>query len=90
MKNGKRFRRPVLRAFSVFLLLMIFVQSQASACPVCYGNKESAEVEGARWAILFLMGVTGTVLSGVVAFVVYLRRRARLLQDEVIDVPSST
>lgn len=90
MSNAKTFRKMLQRCFSMLALLMLFVQSEALACPVCYGDKESAEVEGARWAIMFLLGVTGTVLSGVVAFVVHLRRRARLLQGGAADLTSST
>lgn len=70
-------------------VLAVFAETQALACPVCYGDKESAEVEGARWAIFFLLGVTGTVLSGVVAFVVHIRRRARSASPSTAEVPSS-
>lgn len=80
--NGTKIRKVLQRSFAVLGAMMLFVEAEALACPVCYGDKESAEVEGARWAILFLLGITGTVLSGVVAFVIHLRRRARLLQDE--------
>lgn len=77
MRNAKTIRMKLQRFLSLIVLVTLFVHSEALACPVCYGDKESAEVEGARWAILFLLGVTGTVLSGVIAFVVHLRRRAR-------------
>ncbi|MEX2117084.1 MAG: hypothetical protein WEB37_09360 [Bacteroidota bacterium] len=87
--NKQRLRRMAARAFSDALLLIVFVESQLLACPVCYGDKNSAEVEGARWAILFLLGVTGTVLSGVVAFVLHVRRRSRKAQDGTVDVRSS-
>lgn len=53
----------------------------AVSCPVCFGDKASAEVEGAKWAIVFLLGVTGTVLSGVVTFVLYMRKRGRMILD---------
>lgn len=62
---------------SVFLLLGPVMTEVAFSCPVCFGDKASAEVEGAKWAILFLLGVTGTVLSGVLTFILYLRKRAR-------------
>jgi len=81
--------RMTARVISTILLLGFLVESSLLACPVCYGNKDSAEVEGARWAILFLLGITGIVLSGVVAFVVRLRRRSQVALDSAVDVPSS-
>lgn len=82
MNNGKIRRKSFQRSAAVLGIMMLFAHSVALACPVCYGDKESAEVEGARWAIMFLLGVTGTVLSGVIAFVVHMRRRSRLIQNE--------
>jgi hypothetical protein len=64
-----------LLAISTILVFMV-LPDIAVSCPVCFGDKASAEVEGAKWAILFLLGVTGTVLSGVVTFVIYLRKRS--------------
>ena len=69
-------KRRVLVSMSVVILSAL--PDIAVSCPVCFGDKSSAEVEGARWAIVFLLGVTGTVLSGVLTFAIYLRRRARL------------
>ena len=62
----------------VSVLIVVVLQDVAVSCPVCFGDKASAEVEGAKWAILFLLGVTGTVLSGILTFVFYLRKRARM------------
>lgn len=87
--NRNLLLRMLSRAMVTVFVLAVFVETQALACPVCYGDKESAEVEGARWAIFFLLGVTGTVLSGVVAFVVHLRRRARNAPPSTAEVPNS-
>ena len=84
--SKKKIVRVAFRALAAVSFLVVFVETQALACPVCYGDKQSAEVEGARWAIFFLLGVTGTVLSGVVAFVVHIRRRSR---QAPVEVPSS-
>ncbi len=62
----------------VSIVILCILPDIAVSCPVCFGDKSSAEVEGARWAIVFLLGVTGTVLSGVLTFALYLRRRVRL------------
>ena len=65
-----------LLAFASFVLVSLIPDTVLS-CPVCFGDKASAEVEGAKWAILFLLGVTGTVLSGVASFMIYLRKRTK-------------
>lgn len=75
------------RSLFVLLLVLVSVHTSLQACPVCYGNAESAEVEGARWAILFLLGVTGMVLTGIISFVLRMRKRARLSGDT--HLPSS-
>ncbi len=45
------------------------------ACPSCFGAPDSPQTEGIKWAILSLLGITGTVLVGVGAFVLYLRKK---------------
>jgi hypothetical protein len=61
---------------------------RASACPVCFGDAQSAEVEGAKWAILFLVGLTGIVLAGIVAFAMHMRRRSRMTLGGTVHLPS--
>lgn len=81
-----RTRRHILRW--VFLIVLA-VPAVSSACPVCFGDAESAEVEGMKWAILFLVVLTGIVLSSIVAFAVYLRRRSKVLATDGLQVPRS-
>lgn len=73
-------------AFTAGLWILTGV-SQASACPVCYGASDSPMADGVNAAIIFLLGVTGTVLSGVVAFFVYMRKRTKLTLNNGIDYP---
>jgi heme/copper-type cytochrome/quinol oxidase subunit 2 len=80
-------RTALTRCLGLLFLFLVTVEQTAFSCPVCYGEKESAETEGARWAILFLLGVTGTVLTAIVAFVVRMRRRSRL--HSVSGMPTS-
>jgi hypothetical protein len=51
------------------------------ACPACFGAVEGPIADGVKLAILALLGVTGSVLSGFVAFFVYLARRARMVRE---------
>ena len=50
----------------------------ALACPVCFGQSDSPMAWGTNMAVFFMLGVTGVVLTGFGAFIVYLMRRAKL------------
>ena len=51
----------------------------ATACPSCYGAPDSPMTAGMNMAILSLLGITGVVLFAIAAFMVYLWRRAAML-----------
>lgn len=78
-----------MRRFLVFagIVLLVSFHSIAAACPSCYGDANSSETQGMQWAILSLLGVTGSVLVGMSAFFLYLRKRAlqlnRLFSDKL-------
>ncbi len=61
------------------------LQDIALACPTCYGDPSSSEVQGMKWAILSLLGITGTVLVGLSALFLYLRKRAIELNRRFSD-----
>ncbi|MEO8167919.1 MAG: hypothetical protein ABI623_06710 [bacterium] len=71
---------------AVFLSAVVHLVPQAlMACPSCYGDPSSSEVAGMKWAIFSLLGVTGTVLVGVSAFFLFLRKRAKELNNLFSD-----
>lgn len=76
-----------LRTTLLLLVISILAAPEVVACPVCYGASDSPMADGVNAAILFLLGVTGTVLSGFVALFLYLRRRAKLTLNGSFDVP---
>lgn len=47
------------------------------SCGTCYGDPNSAAVEGMNWAIIFLLGTTGSVLSGVVLSIISIGRKSK-------------
>lgn len=55
----------------------ILLAEPVLACPVCFGASDTPAVQGAKMAIIALLGVTGSVLGAFGAFFVYLMRRAR-------------
>lgn len=78
-----------LRRVGAFLVgLLMFSITQAAACPVCFGEKGSAATEGLNWAIMFLLGVTGTVLSAIGAFFLRMKKRSKMTLGGDIDPPS--
>jgi len=68
-------RRPVLVAAALLLLPTLL-----SACPVCFGDPNSAMVKGTNNGIFFLLGVIGFVQVGLGAMFVGFWRRARALR----------
>ena len=67
------------RLFAVALALVLVMPDLVVACPNCYGDPDSTMTQGLNVAILLLLGVTGTVLGGIVGFFFYLRQRAAMI-----------
>jgi hypothetical protein len=67
------------RLLLTFVLLA--VPRVALACPVCFGQSDSPMALAANMGILFMLGVTVSVLAAFACFFVYLMRRANLAAD---------
>ncbi len=50
------------------------------ACSVCYGDPNSAMSQGAQAGVLVLLGVVGTVLTGLASLLIFWMRRAAQLE----------
>ena len=77
-----------MKTKSIYLLAFLLIGCasllpihSARACPSCYGAADSSMTDAMNMAIFSLLGVTGSVLVGLVAFFVYLRRRARMINE---------
>jgi len=57
-------------------LLMTIGVTLSVACPLCFSQADAQTADGLNDALLLLMGLTGSVLGGIAAFVISLRRRA--------------
>jgi hypothetical protein len=64
----------------LFALVLAAVPRAALACPVCFGQSDSPLAAGTNMAIFFMLGLTGSVLAGFASFIVYLMRRARMME----------
>ena len=68
--------------FAVAGGILLVSCTMSRACPNCYGDPESAMTDGMNMAIISLLGITGSVLAGLVGFFIFLRRRFRLLNQQ--------
>ena len=62
------------------------ISSNVLGCPSCYGDPNSSATQGMNIAILSLLGVTGSVLGGVVAFFLYMRHRSLMIHRRFKDM----
>ncbi len=67
--------KRIVRNVVVVVLALVAAHTVAVACPTCFGAPDSPQTEGLKWAILSLLGITGTVLAGMSAFFFYLRKK---------------
>jgi len=63
-------------------VVLLAAATPALACPVCFGNPNSAQTKGAQAGILALLLVTVAMLASFAGFFfIYLRRRIRLFEE---------
>ena len=53
---------------SILMLSILLAAGEASACPFCYGAKDSKSTEHMAVAIWFLFGAVMSVIGGIGAF----------------------
>ncbi|RME04446.1 MAG: hypothetical protein D6812_04230 [Deltaproteobacteria bacterium] len=75
----------MVRRFGIMTAILLFTLSPRLlwACPVCFGGADGPVAEGVNMAILFLLGVTGVVLSGFIALILIIRHRSRRYAEMV-------
>jgi hypothetical protein len=60
---------------------VLAVPRVAFACPVCFGQSDSAMALATNTAVFFMLGVTVSVLAGFAGFFIYLMRRGKLVAE---------
>lgn len=55
-------------------------------CPQCFGAQEGSLIDGAKLGVFVLLVITLAVQGGFVAFFLYLRKRAKRMADEDLEV----
>ncbi len=66
MKN-----RRLTKILLLLATLGLAAKSTVLACATCYGASDSPLAQGMNWGILVLLGVIGSVLTGITAFFVH-------------------
>ncbi|MGE4056545.1 MAG: hypothetical protein AB7F99_17280 [Vicinamibacterales bacterium] len=70
----------MVKTFST-LIAVLGTPGVALACPVCFGQNDSAMAVAMNSGIMLMLGIVVAVLGGFAAFIVYLVRRANLVAD---------
>ncbi len=73
-------RRKFVLALAAFA--MVVGATSAFGCTVCFGESDHPIVKGLEASVIFLVGVTYSLLGGGVASFFLLRRRARRLAEQ--------
>lgn len=81
MKTVKIFSALML----IVVLIVLFNPAHALACGSCYGAADTPATNGMNFAILSMLGITGSVLAALTSFFLYLRKRARLYIATIDD-----
>ena len=73
--------RTAIMSLAILACLGVLLSAQpALACSVCYGDPNSAMSKGAQAGVLVLLGVVGTVLTGLASLLIFWMRRAANLE----------
>ena len=82
--DSKRYKYPPYKILTVAAILWTLLPQMASACTVCYGALDSSRAKVMNTFILSMLGVTGSVLCGIIGFIFYLWRKSKMATKEVI------
>ena len=67
----------------VATLILILSPMMVTACPACYGAKDSPMTAGMNVAILVMLGITGAVLTSIVSIFYILWKRNKRRMDNL-------
>ena len=81
------FSKKLLFATALFALA---AKQSVLACATCYGASDSPLAQGMNMGIMVLLGFISFVLLGVVAFFIYIIRRANALAARTELIPTET
>ena len=71
--------------WAVVIAALLALAAESLACPVCFGESDDPIIKGLESSILFMVGITYTLILGGVATFIFLRRRARRTADATAE-----
>lgn len=74
-----------LIVWGLLIVGLLAVAAESSACPVCFGESDAPIIKGLEASILFMLGVTYSLIFGGVATFILLRRRARRQLEQAAE-----
>ncbi len=75
-------KTPDVISVGIVLALVLAASEVALACPICFRVEENGTTDGARAAVLVLIGVTTVVLGAFARFIAgFVRREGRGPED---------
>jgi len=63
-------------------LLLLAAPRVVLACPVCFGQNDTAMGNAIKAGVILMLVLVGLVLAGFAAFIVQLNRRARMFAEQ--------
>ena len=81
-------RKKALRKTVIWLAVVVALLALAAeslGCPVCFGESDDPIIKGLESSILFMVGITYTLILGGVATFIFLRRRARRMAEATAE-----
>ena len=68
-------------AFLLIASLVLLIPDSISACATCYGTSDAPATAGMNWAIITLLGVTGSVLGGIIKAIISIGNKTKNFQQ---------
>jgi len=68
-------------AFLLIASLVLLIPDSVSACATCYGTSDAPATAGMNWAIITLLGVTGSVLGGIIKAIISIGNKTKNFQQ---------
>lgn len=70
----------------VIITAIYMIPNISYACATCYGVSDEPATIGMNWAIITLLGVTGTMLGSIVAIMLRLKNKAKKFNIQTKDI----
>ncbi len=71
--------------WGVLIAALLALAAESLGCPVCFGDSDDPIIKGLESSILFMVGITYTLILGGIATFILLRRRSRRMAEQTVE-----